>query len=89
MLPKPHPAVVFRTVSDGAVLLHTEDEVYFGLNEVGSKVWRLLESGCSEMDDLCARLSEDYPEVDRAVLRSDIAELLKQLEEGQLVVTPA
>jgi hypothetical protein len=80
---------VFRTVSDGAVLLQTEDEVYFGLNAVGSLVWRLLESECSDMDDLCSRLAVNYPEVDPAVLRSDVAELLRQLQEGQLVVASA
>lgn len=89
MLPRPHPAVVFRSVSDGAVLLHTEDEVYFGLNVVGSRVWQLLAPECTELDDLCARLAQGYPEVDPAVLRADVAELLDQLVESKLLVAAA
>jgi hypothetical protein len=89
MLPRPHPAVVFRTVSDGAVLLHTEHEVYFGLNAVGSRVWELLAPGCTELDELCARLAIVYPEVDPSVLRTDVAELVDQLLESKLLVAAA
>jgi hypothetical protein len=89
MLPRPHPAVVFRTVSDGAVLLHTKDEVYFGLNAVGCEVWQLLDAGCPDVDELCARLSKSYPDVDADVLRQDVGELLAQLAESQLVVPQA
>ena len=89
MLPRAHPAVVFRTVSDGAVLLQTEDEVYFGLNAVGSRVWQLLVPDCTEMDDLCARFALDYPEVDANVLRADIGGLLEQLQKNGLVVATA
>ena len=36
------PAVVFRQMDDGAVLLDLESGVYFGLDEVGTRVWTLL-----------------------------------------------
>ena len=86
MLPRPNPTVVFRAVADGAVLLHMEDEVYFGLNAVGTRIWQLLASECTELEDLCVRLAQGYPEVDPAVLRADVVELLGQLEQSQLVV---
>jgi len=88
VLPRPHPAVVFRTVTDGAVLLHMEDEIYFGLNPVGASIWELLPPTCSDLDDLCTRLIEKYPDVDSAVLRQDVVELLAQLQESRLVVSP-
>ncbi len=86
MLPRPHPGVLFKTVSDGAVLLHVEEEIYFGLNEVGSRIWQLLPPTCANLEDLCARLSQAYTDVAPEVLRADVLELLGQLEENQLVV---
>ena len=87
-LPKPHPGVVFRSVSDGAVLLHMGQEVYFGLNAVGSLVWQNLPPVCSDFDALCGRLHLSYPDADLNVLRSDVAALLAELLESDLLVAP-
>ena len=87
-LPKPHPGVVFRTVSDGAVLLHMEQEVYFGLNGVGSLVWQNLPPVCADLDDLCARLRVSYPDANEVVLRADVTALLAELLGSDLVVAP-
>ena len=84
-LPGHHGAVVFRTVSDGAILLHTEDEVYYGLNAVGVRVWQLLPESRG-LDDLCAALGRDYPDVPSAQLRDDVTELLDDLSRAGLVV---
>jgi hypothetical protein len=86
MLPCPHPSVVFRTVSEGAVLLHLENEVYFGLNAVGASIWQLLSPRCAELDDLCAQLLSQFPDVNPVELRRDVEELLQQLRESELVV---
>ena len=86
MLPRPHPGVLFKPVSDGAVLLHVEEEIYFGLNDVGTRIWQLLPPTCADLDDLCARLSQTYTDVAPDVLRADVLELLGHLEENQLVV---
>lgn len=86
ILPHPHPAVMFREVSDGAVLLQMEDEIYFGLNEVGSRVWQLLPPTCADLDELCARLGEVYPDVPGDQLLADVTELLDQLREHKLLV---
>ena len=58
ILPRPHPAVMFREVSDGAVLLQMEDEIYFGLNSVGARIWQLLPPASTDLDDLCAQLGD-------------------------------
>jgi hypothetical protein len=87
MLPAPHPSVVFRPVADGAVLLHTQDEVYFGLNPVARQVWELLTPECASLDDVCARLEATYPEVAPDTLRADVSELLAQPGDRKLVVS--
>jgi len=86
MLPRPHPSVIFKTVSDGAVLLHVDEEIYFGLNDVGARIWQLLPPACLDLGDLCTRLAEVYSDVPAEVLRADVVELLNELEANQLVV---
>lgn len=87
MLPRPHPAVEYSTVSEGAVLLHVETEVYYGLNTVGARVWELLPE-YEALPELCARLSEEYPDAAPGEIERDVAELLELLEEAELVVQP-
>jgi hypothetical protein len=77
--------VVCRAVEHGAVLLHTEDEVYFGLNAVGLQIWELLPV-CEDVDALCAALAGRYPDVAPERLRADVLELLDELRLGKLVV---
>ncbi len=85
-LPAPHPSVVCKPVSEGAVLLHTESEVYYSLNEVGRQIWDLLPPACRDTAELAAELQRKYPEVELADLRKDIAELLQSLSDEGLVV---
>lgn len=84
-LPVPDPAVLFRPVSEGAVLLHGDDEVYFGLDEVGAHIWELLPPRSAHLDEVVEALARRYPDVDRATLRQDVADLLDELKEAGLV----
>lgn len=87
MLPQPAATVVFQRIDDGAVLFAPATEIYFGLNEVGARVWELLPPVCESLDDVCAQLASAYPDVAAATLRADVEELLAQLlSEG--LVTP-
>lgn len=85
-LPHPDPHVVFCEVEEGAVLLSTAEEVYYGLNAVGARVWKLLPPTQSHLEDLCSVLAQEYPEVDAEELRADVAALLDDLVRSRLVV---
>ena len=85
MLPHARPGVLFEPLPDGAVLLDTRTEVYFGLNPVGARVWQLLPPAARTLDELCAALGREYPAGPGAVLRDDVAELLAQLRDQGLV----
>lgn len=89
MLPTPHPAVIFQRIDDGAVLFSPTTEVYFGLNEVGAKVWQLLPPTSSSVDEICEELGRDYPDVERTVIQQDVVELLDQLLREGLVAPTA
>jgi len=86
MLPTPHPAVIFKPVSEGAVLLHTASEVYFGLNHVGAQIWQLM-GETRDPETVVARLSETYPDVPAEQLHADVRELAAELSENGLVVS--
>lgn len=87
-LPEAADGVVYSRISEGAVLLSTEDEVYYGLNETGARAWEALRE-VDTFGDLCSLLSETFPDADRSVIESDVSELLDELERLGLLVTPA
>ena len=78
-LPNKNPDVVFRRVSEGAVLLSTTDEVYFGLNEVGAFIWEQLDAGLENTAALGDALAREYPDVDASTIEADMHELLDEL----------
>lgn len=85
----PHPDVICKPVSGGGILLHTRDEVYYGLDPVGLRIWELLKPEIRDVDELCAALAADYPDVSRDTLRTDVLELLENLKNSGLVVAGA
>lgn len=89
MLPTARPAVLCQALPDGAVLLDPANEVYYGLNPVGARIWALLPPACGTLDELCAELAREHPEVPRDTLRQDVRELLDELAAAGLVTPPA
>jgi hypothetical protein len=86
LLPVPNRKVVFKALPDGAVLLSTDDEVYFALNTVGARVWELLPPRSATLADLCSALAMHYPEVDPGVIDADVRRLLDELTANRLVL---
>ncbi|HKK08593.1 MAG TPA: PqqD family protein [Gemmatimonadota bacterium] len=86
-LPDVDEDVVFNALPDGAVLLSTREEVYFGLNRTGARIWELL-AETSTLDELCARLGEDFPDAPEEGLREDVVELLDRLASEGLIRVP-
>jgi len=85
VLPTRNPKVIFKALATGAVLYSTEEEVYFGLNPVGVRVWELLPPVQSRLEDVCRLIAADYPEVSEEVIRADVSELLEELTKLGLV----
>ena len=87
LLPDPSPDVIYKAVTGGAVLLSTKDEVYYGLNAVAAAVWGRLPPVFSELDELCADVSQLYPDVDAGTIRADVPALLDDLLARGLVIS--
>lgn len=85
-LPVANPSVIFRELPEGGVIFSTVDEVYFGLNEVGARVWTLLPPVSRTFGEVVAALRAAYPDVDAEVINTDVAELLAELERHGLLI---
>ncbi len=79
--------VVSRVVDGEAVLLALASGEYFGLNEVGSRVWEHVQSELT-LSSLLERLGEEF-DVEPTRLRSDVDELLAELRAKGLIVVAA
>lgn len=74
---------VLSTEIDGEiVLVGLESGNYFGLDVVGSAIWKRIEQPC-RVDDLCRKLAEDF-EGDPAVIAADTRAFLDTLIERDL-----
>jgi hypothetical protein len=85
MLPVPREDVIFKRLNDGAVVYHCSEEIYFGLNAGGARVWELLPPVSVSLDDLVARMASEHPDIDVSKIRSDAESLIASLEEFGLV----
>jgi len=86
VLPTRNPNIIFKALATGAVLYSPQEEVYFGLNPVGVRVWELLPPVHQNFDDVCRTLASEYPDAPADVIRADVAELLEELGKLGLVV---
>jgi hypothetical protein len=75
--------VLSQEVNGETVLLDLEGESYFGLNEVGTRIWQLIKSERTVGETLSA-LSDEY-DVSLEQLESDVGELLDKLSDAGLV----
>lgn len=65
------------------VALDVNAGVCFGLNEVATYIWGLLD-GATSVDDICAALMDRYA-VDRATCEAETTELLRELVDIGLI----
>ncbi len=75
--------VLVRQIEGESVLLNLQSERYFGLDEVGSRMWATLTTADSIQASYEALLGE-Y-EVDAEQLRRNLEELIEKLIENGLV----
>jgi hypothetical protein len=76
---------VFMAESGGlAVLLDLRQEVYFGLDEVGTAIWQEVEKGAA-LAAITDRLAGEF-DAPVAVLRADAERFIAELEARRLVV---
>ncbi len=78
-----NPDILFQELEGETVLLNLANEQYFGLDDIGTRMWQLLD----EQDNVEAVVSQMLSEydVDAETLRADLATLINSLVEAGLV----
>ena len=77
------PDVLFQELEGETVLLNLRDESYYGLDDVGTRVWQLLgEHG--DIERIVLTMLGEY-DVEEATLRRDVAQLISALLDAGLV----
>jgi len=75
--------VLFQQINNECVLLDMDSEQYFGLNDVGARIWHLLlEDGDTEK--ALSQLLAEYA-TDETTLRTDLINLLAELGNEKLI----
>ena len=81
------PDVISLEVSGETVLLDLNSEHYFGLDEVGTRIWQLIDSSGNLQEIYDTMLSEYEVEADQ--LLEDMTQLLGDIEKAGLVALKA
>ena len=80
--------VLISRLQEESVLLNLDNESYYGLDDVGTRMLSVLNSSDS-VQSAWLQLVDEY-DVDREVLRADLVSLVERLlEQGLVEVSPA
>jgi hypothetical protein len=75
-------------VGDELVMMSAEKGNYIGLNEIGARIWDLIETP-QEIELVCARLVEEY-EVSPEACRNEVETFLNELvKHGAVAFNPS
>jgi len=76
-------SVLFRDLDGESVLLETGSGRYYGLDEIGTRMWNLLREH-GEIEAVCRDLLAEY-DVSEERLRKDLAKLVEDLSARGLL----
>jgi hypothetical protein len=77
------PSVVTAEIDGEVVMMSIEQGQYFGLDDIGSDIWKRLDPPCA-FADLIERLAADY-DADRDSIAADVRALLEIMAERDVV----
>lgn len=77
------PDTLVNVISGESVLLNLTSDSYFGLDQIGTDMWRHLTAEAS-IQAAYEKLLEEY-EVDAETLRNDLTTFLEKLVEHKLI----
>lgn len=77
--------ILFNKIEDEVVMLSLENNEYFGMEKVGSRIWELLENPLT-FRQLINNLIEEY-DVDERQCTKETITFIQKLEDKKLVIT--
>ena len=75
--------VVSCDLVDEAAILNLKTGIYYGLDPVGARIWKLIQTP-RQLNEILETLLNEY-EVEKNRCQEDLIELLEQLAEKELV----
>ena len=75
--------VMARDVGTETVILNLESGIYFGLDQVGARIWQLLSAG-KTLAEVCDAMVADY-DVSHDDIQRDVLALVEQLQSQHLI----
>jgi hypothetical protein len=81
---KPSQKVIFQKLGENLVLIHTQSNKIFDLNETGARLWELLSNGDS-IDEARVKLLDEF-EVSTPELNYEIHQTLDLFLKESLLV---
>lgn len=76
---------VSTEVDGDVVMMSIAQGHYFGLDDIGSHIWKLIEQPVS-VENVCETLCDEYA-VERATCERDVLDLLNDMLERELIKT--
>lgn len=77
------PDVLYQVLEGESVLLNLKTEHYYSLDEIGTRMWQLLDEH-GDPTTVVEQLLAEY-DADEATLRQDLADLIGKLSQAGLV----
>lgn len=81
---KRDPEMLSSNMDGETVMMSVENGEYYGLNEIGTRIWELSENEI-KVNDMIESLMEEY-DVDRETCLADVMEFLEELGKKKLIV---
>ena len=75
--------ILTQEVSGETVILDLKNESYFGMDEVGTRIWKLLQQE-KDIQSITEAMLDEY-DVEEKQLGKDIQALLSQLNEAGII----
>jgi hypothetical protein len=76
--------VVSCDLVDEAAILNLKTGIYYGLDPVGARIWKLIQTP-RQLNEILETLLNEY-EVEKTRCQNDLIELLEQLIDKELVI---
>jgi len=80
----PSPDAVESAVGEETVLLHLVNGTYYGLDAVGTRIWKLIKDGVAT-PDICQQIVDDYG-IDLPTVETDVRTFLSDLTAQDILV---
>ena len=79
----PMPEQISSELDGEVVILNLSSGIYYGLNEVGNRVWELIQQPRS-FEELCGVLVDEY-DVSSDICQQELTKLLLELKNACLI----